>query len=505
MKQWLKSIKLKNNEQGIALISVIMVLVIVSVLGVTLMGLAASNLKMSTGERSNQSTYYVAESGVAVMMNEVKKQILAAYILTDTKDDFYTQANENLEDNLFFEEREVNTINPNVNFEETYGGQPSSLVSVDIIDETNGKYKIVSKGTINNSTRVVEKEFNLLWVPKIGITLPNTAIFVDNNIKFESGSALIKGSIGTNSTEKNAIELHSSSSIQNGEIFVGPGGGPDVVNKYYPVIKVLDEKIPLQLKTFQATPVLSSPVSLPLTIHEKKGSTSVISKEVRSVGGNSVIGDLLINEGNNNSVTLDLASSDKLTTVTNSDGSTTYRMVLDDLSIQVANNEKVDINIGNRNVEIYVENDFTVSGTLNVLGTGSLTIYVKRNLSLHQGIINNISSNKAQINIFLRKSTTSVPKTISLTSSNTILNCNLYAEDAKFEFNGGTIRGQLITEGNLEMWGNNIIEGAVIAKNAIFHGNSQIEFVQAAANTPIPIEKSPLDPKFIDEKPTREK
>src|SRR4051794_9345830 len=103
MKQWFEDKKLKNNEHGIALISVIMVLVVVSVLGVSLMGLAATNLKMSTRERSDQSTYYIAESGATLMMNEVNKQVLEAYTASSTKDAFYEKAKENLNDNLFFE------------------------------------------------------------------------------------------------------------------------------------------------------------------------------------------------------------------------------------------------------------------------------------------------------------------------------------------------------------------------------------------------------------------
>jgi Tfp pilus assembly protein PilV len=233
MRQWFEMNKMKGNEQGIALISVLIVLIVVSVLGVSLMGLAASNFKMSTGERTNQSTYYIAESGATYMMSEVTKEVKDAYTITENQPDFYDEVESRLTGATFSTERDISS------FTENFGQQPIAKVKVEKDNLVEGKYKIISTGTIDNRTRTVEKEFNIRWVSKTAVVLPDAAIFVDNTIKIESGSAIINGSIGTNSIENDAIELHSTSNIENGEIIVGPGGGEDVVNKDFPNIRAL--------------------------------------------------------------------------------------------------------------------------------------------------------------------------------------------------------------------------------------------------------------------------
>lgn len=512
MKLWFEIKKLKNNEQGIALISVIMVLVVVSVLGVSLMGLAASNMKMSTGERSNQSTYYIAESGATLMMNEVNKQVLAAYTLTSTKDAFYVKAKENLLANHFFNERDISTINPNITFEETYGDQPSAMVSVEIVDENLGEYKIVSKGTINNSTRVVEKEFKLRWVSKTTVVLPDAAIFVDGKITVDSNSATINGSIGTNSIEEDFIDVHPNFYLDETKykFFVGPGapnGGKDVINKDFQNIEVLDERIPLQLKTFNPTPNLPFPETI---IYNNQGTA--VTKNVRSNNGN-----LDITVENSKIAAVDWTNgTNGLTKVPDQD---VYQMVLNNLNFNIgSSNSRFEINIGTKNVELFVNGDFSVTNQLDVMGTGTLSIYVNGKIDLQNSLVNKVNIIKengvekitkraglAQINIYLRKSTTTVPKDVSITSTNTILNANIYAEDADFTFNGGYFIGRLITEGDLIMSGNNNIGGQVIGNTFSMTGNSLINFVPDVNLAPIPIEKNPLDTKFITEKPAREK
>jgi Tfp pilus assembly protein PilX len=443
-----------NNERGMALVAVLLVVVVVSILGVTLMGLAASNVKMSSGERNNQSTYYVAESGATYMMSEITKKVQEAYANTRTKNEFYIQTKTKFTENNFFTNHTVNS------FENNFGQQPIAQTRIQEINSANGEYKIISTGTINNRTRTVEQYFKIRW----SVEFPRTAVFVDNTITVDSGSAIINGSIGTNSIATNAITLHDSGSIQTGaEIIVGPNApnqGKDVVNlNNFTNIHVLDEEISLDLRPFKEAPTGAYSTSF--------GTIAV-----------PTTGDIQI-------------SSDSTVNISNT-------IKLRDFSID--NNKTLNINVGDKNLEMYV-GDMDVSGTLNIAGTGTLSIYVAGNLTFHNGVINENANDRNKLTIYVKKSTTSTPKTISATSTPTGINCSIFAEDAIFDFTGGTFRGKFVTGGLVTIGGNNVIEGAIVANSLHLKGNSTITFIENDhIALPFPaFEINPLNPEPVRE------
>ncbi|MDQ1001325.1 hypothetical protein QFZ28_001725 [Neobacillus niacini] len=455
MKKWYQFLKSNNNEQGMALVAVLMVFVVVSILGASMMGLAASNLKMSTGERSQQSTYYIAESGAVFMMNEVTQKVQEAYTAASNRDQFFELVESKFVANNYYSDRNYTS------FERSFGDQPNARVRVEEVDADIGKYKIISSGTINNKTRTVEQELNLRW----SMQFPQTAVFVDNTITVESGSAIINGSIGTNSIAPKAITLHDPGSIQSGsEIIVGPyapNQGRDVVYPSYSNISVLDEEIPLDLKEFKAAPVLPYPDFVSLYVGT---STSPINIAVKSNNG-----DLSISQGNGSVSTINMTDT----------------MVLRDLTINDQNTLNIKIE-ENKTLELHVRN-LNVSGTLNVVGNGKLSIYVDGNLTFHNGVINQNADNRDKLSIYLRKSTTATPKTITASSTPTGINCSIFAEDAKFDFTGGTFRGKFVTGGPVTIGGNNVIEGAIVADSLHLKGNSTITFVEEDhINLPFP-------------------
>ncbi len=425
-----------------ALVAVLMVFVVVSILGASMMGLAASNLKMSTGERNQQSTYYIAESGATYMMSEVTQKVQEAYTAATDRDNFFDLVENKFIANNYYAERNYTS------FEKSFGDQPIATVRVEEVDADIGKYKIISSGTINNKTRTVEQELNLRW----SMQFPKTAVFVDSTITVESGSAIINGSIGTNSIAEKAITLHDPGSIQIGaEIIVGPYApeqGKNVVYPSYSNIKVLDEEIPLELKEFKETPTLAYPD----LVRIYRGA-NFLDIQVKNNNG-----DLTINQGD-------------ISTLNMSDV-----MVLRNLTISDKNT--LNINIAeNKNVELYVKN-LDVSGTLNIIGNGKLSIYVDENLTFHNGIINEVAANRDKLSIYVGESNTSPPKVISASSNPTGINCSIFAEDATFDFTGGTFRGKFVTGGSITIGGNNVIEGAIVADSLHLKGNSTITFIE---------------------------
>lgn len=450
--------KISNSEKGMALIAVLIVIVVASILGLSLMGLAASNVKMSTGERDNQSSYYIAESGATLLMSEITTKINDIYKNAKTSSEFYSAAVP-IVDNYKVERQETN-------FEKNFGSQPVAKLKVEPIDLTNRIYKIISSGTVDNRTKTVEQQFQLRW----SVNFPKTAVFVDNKIKVDSNASIINGSIGTNSIVDKAIELFNESSLQNGsEIIVGPNAprqGQGVVYPYYSSqkIKVLDEEISLELKPFKATPAPTYPMTL---------------------GGTFPIGG----EGNMN-----ISSN------------TTISGMPDVVSINnviIDNNTTLTIDVGAKDVEMFVKNfELKNNSVLYVKGSGKLHIYVDGSLKINNSEIKTENSQKDKIIIYLRKSSDpNNPKTVTASSSGTGINCSIFAEDALFDFTGGTFRGRFVTGGNVEVGGNNVIEGAIIAKNMHLKGSSSITFVEQDALLPLPTFK--VNPIKID--PVREK
>ncbi|MDP4156048.1 MAG: hypothetical protein Q8929_10470, partial [Bacillota bacterium] len=203
MKQDLRLKKLLNNENGIALVVVLLVLVVVSIIGLTLLALSANNIKMSTGESSYQSSYYIAESGITYRMNDISTKLKDVYSGATSLSDFFTQV-----DNTMQLGQAV-TYN---NFEMSNGQQPVAQITIqkvlsDVHISYTNDYKITSTGTINNSSRTVTKIIHITWKPKSVVTIPSSTVMF-----FYSGFTLhnapVSGLIGTNlSANDNRISM----------------------------------------------------------------------------------------------------------------------------------------------------------------------------------------------------------------------------------------------------------------------------------------------------------
>ena len=145
MKQSFRQIKSFQNEKGMALVVVLMVLVITSIMGVTVLGLAANNLKKSSVESNYQSTYYIAESGATYMMNDISTSIMNIYNQTSDGMTFFnnSEAMFNSKTNFTY-----------TDFENNSGQKPAAVIKIVKINNNNANsattrdYTITSVGTI---------------------------------------------------------------------------------------------------------------------------------------------------------------------------------------------------------------------------------------------------------------------------------------------------------------------------------------------------------------------
>lgn len=218
MKNWYSKIKSLNNENGVALVTVLLVFVVISIMGFSLMGLAASNIKMTSGERNNQSSYYIAESGITYKMNDIRTKLSTIYGQSLSYTDFFSSVDNLME---LGQEKTVENL-----FEESFGGNPVVKIKIEKLQDGtvvsySNNYKITSTGTINNRSRTVVKIIHLTWKPKSGVTIPaDTVLFVQENLTLKN--VPVDGSIGTNGTATD-ITLNGSKAIVTGNIYTNVG------------------------------------------------------------------------------------------------------------------------------------------------------------------------------------------------------------------------------------------------------------------------------------------
>lgn len=215
----------KNNEQGIALTMVVFILTVVTILGLSIITLSMNNVKMSSGERSSQASYYIAESGINYKMDEIYKE-LDAINKEASAEVFFQHVEEQLK---------LNEIDMYTDFEKSFNNQPKAEVKVVKVKKSNANssnerdYKIISKGVIGNRSRTAEKKFSVDFTQNSSVNLPNTALFVNKNIDL-LGGAYIDGATGINSSSQGAIRLDGGAKI-TGDIFVGPNAKDDIIDK----------------------------------------------------------------------------------------------------------------------------------------------------------------------------------------------------------------------------------------------------------------------------------
>jgi hypothetical protein len=213
MKKRLQHLKSLNNEHGVALVVVLLVIVVITIMGASIMGLAASNMKMSSGERDNQSSYYVAESGVSNRMNVVSTKLKEVYSLAISGSDFFSRVNNAME---------LGQVKTYDDFEVTSGGKPIAKTTIEQISggtiiSYSYDYKITSVGTINNRSRKVVKIFHVSWKPRTSVTIPaDTVLFVKDSLTLKN--VPVDGSIGTSGT-MNEVTLNGSKAIVTGKIY----------------------------------------------------------------------------------------------------------------------------------------------------------------------------------------------------------------------------------------------------------------------------------------------
>ncbi len=161
MKKKFLGLKYIKKEEGFVLITILMIFVIVSILGIGLLSVSTSNFRQTGSERDFQAVYYIAEAGINQAIYDIGKKVDEISDETLSHVDFFEKLNDFIDTYM---DDGVKTLD---NFEETFGEKPIATITIEADDaglviedesaQTKGttKYIIRSVGKIGNLTRTV--------------------------------------------------------------------------------------------------------------------------------------------------------------------------------------------------------------------------------------------------------------------------------------------------------------------------------------------------------------
>ncbi len=335
----------KNSEYGFTLIAVLMVLVVLSILGLSINAIASNTVKTSTGERDDQSVFYVAEAGVVSGLYEIEGIVKQAF--QDVNDVFEGLPNErkktfNFEAEFYSRINVIEGSRPSPSFEASFGETTSASVTVRLISENPWVYEIESIGNIGSKTRTVTQEFTINLNPteneRPGIQ-GNMALHVSKKIDM-GGSVKIIGDASIESENPRDVVFSGTAGV-TGELFRG--------------YKIKIDLPPFPTQKYEDLSRLSLPANRKF-VKNKDEQTDLVKD-----------GKLLVENYLTQGYTLNLSGNMKFN------------------EIVLKSNYTLIINVGNSDKEILVDHLNLTNGHIKIIGSGKLTIHVKDKITMGSG------------------------------------------------------------------------------------------------------------------------
>lgn len=459
MNRFLKNKYLFKSEVGYTLPIVLLILVVFSILGISLISISMNSLKLSDSERKDQAVYYIAESGTTVVLSDINT-------LVDT----LSNSSVILSEKDFFIKLEQDILSSKVisGFEQNSGETPFATVTVKLleIDEElkERKYEIISKGEIGKRIRTVAGDFSVSFSAGDQISLPpNLGVFSNDKILLSNGT--IEGNLILNKYSSKGIEISGNPSVK-GKIIVPVASGNNVfsapawwINQNNPAILKDHQLVEFPLPLFPEFPSNFTPLP-----NMNVGNHKVVSEKNINITSYLVENHKINLDKNYEINNITFNSNRKLTFIVNEDRS-------------------------------IVVNNISGSGHLHVEGKGKLTIYLKENIQI-DGNLNPQNSNNLYIYVGPSK-IPGAPKTIK-SSDYAQFNASVYAKDANLEVVGSAgVTGHLVTGGQsvkfsggtqgtasgtvvfapnaaVELTGSGTLRGGVISKTFKMGGGAKV-------------------------------
>lgn len=422
---------MRQNERGYMLVGALLIIVLLFVVGLSLTTLASFSLKNASDERNHQSVYYIAEAGLNHLANKFEKAV----------SDIYEDETIRSEDDFFQKLEQFHFLKETYDtFEKVKDIQPYAKLSIEKTDQ-KGVYRLFSTGYIGEKTRTVSQLIKVEWNGKQAeakYELPPFAVFTSG--KFEMNNGRIIGDIGTMNSSIGAVSFPGGGPRLEGKVYVPQGNEEIVKTAHYIKVEVAELDASYQIPDLPPFPEFPS--------FECPKDETIASSPYNS---HQVIKDchLYINNWIVDQTNYTLALTDNLK----------FK------EMRFTSNYTLRIDVGDKNRAIVVDHLNIQNGHIELLGTGSLTIYVTDKITLGSGSSVNKNGDISRLNIFLKGTGSKHNrKELKIEGSQKIYG-SLYAEDADIHFSGG---GGFV--GNIFTGGKNLIieGGSTITTQLIF-------------------------------------
>ena len=146
---------LVRDEKGVTLVATLIILIVVTIFGATIMGVTTANFRMAKLDSKSQSAYYIAEAGVHYIVDRINTEIKENSGTFKNSADFF----QHIED-LF-----VNEPITIYDFERNAGDQPRAVISLNpvFVGDDTREYRISSIGEIGKSKRTATSTISIDW------------------------------------------------------------------------------------------------------------------------------------------------------------------------------------------------------------------------------------------------------------------------------------------------------------------------------------------------------
>jgi Tfp pilus assembly protein PilX len=418
---------LREDEKGSGLVLTLMVLLVLSVLGVSIGTLTLGSYRLSDANRDDTSAYYVAEAGAVAAYEEIQSQVLGAYESDATEGSFYDH---------------VSTIVTSkngqsaVDFGEQFGSEPTAKITT--AQKDSKTYTLTSTGEVDGKQRTVTKQFTVTWVEKNtvgGSGLPilpaKGALLSNGDIKIADGvtidgniyaygdvnipngningniyanggvsitDGMLNGDVYTNSTKKNAFTIDGWINLRSSTVFHSNQITAEELLKYpknytnFPRLEAKDNvwDSTSYLPDFQTYQSLVGNITVPtntVSDFNKMPDETIKNDEWNSYkvqdNGNLFLNNWML-ETYNLEVTDNIAFN----------------------KIIVGSGKTLTIDTMGGNHTISVEDLSIDSGTLNIVGGGAVTL-----------VVNNLRLSSSNLNIVGDSAVTFLVNDLQMTSS----------------------------------------------------------------------------------------
>ena len=394
---------ISENEQGSALVYTLMVLLLLSLLGMSVGMVTVGSYRLASETQDSTSAYYIAEAGAETIYRNIESQVSKVYESSSTKNAYVSAIN-----------TLVRSVDDKIveNFQNHKNSQPEAHVKIEQTGEM--KYIIISTGKVSGNERVVKKEFNINWIEKskainLPSTPPNAAIVARNKLSLTNGT--LNGTAYIDSKAKNAIFLKGGQGGYAGTI-VYPLGvkQEDILDKsqiYEPYPKLISREEKFYWNNYEdLLNAIKKDFNQPVTINkntferlpeeyfekDQYNKYQVVTSDGSVLVNNWMFSHYDIKVNNNKYIPKLILDSDKSTNITFSSGAES--LVIDEISI--GSGSKVFLK-GSGNINIYL-NKLTIqpAGSLDIEVDGHVTIRVD-DLKVLSSKINIKNSNNVTI------------------------------------------------------------------------------------------------------------